>query len=76
MRIDDALRAAFTAPAPASPIELLLEAVRKVNATLWECGLLDEPDTRTPKERALPRPSTTPPMWANDPTRTRRQRNR
>jgi hypothetical protein len=35
-----------------------------------------EPDTRTPQERALPRPSTTPPMWANDPTRTRRRRNR
>lgn len=36
----------------------------------------DVPDTRTPQERALPRPSTTPPMWAPDPTRTRRRRNR
>ncbi|NKS62386.1 hypothetical protein GS493_05800 [Rhodococcus hoagii] len=34
------------------------------------------PAPRTPQERALPRPSHTPPMWANDPTRTRRRRNR
>ena len=33
-----------------------------------------EPDARTPQQRALPRPSTTPPMWANDPTRSRRPR--
>ena len=33
-----------------------------------------EPDTRMPQQRALPRPSTTPPMWANDPTRSRRPR--
>ncbi|OZE04349.1 hypothetical protein CH249_25790 [Rhodococcus sp. 05-2255-3B1] len=33
-----------------------------------------EPDTRTPQQRALPRPSTTPPMWANDVTRSRRPR--
>lgn len=37
-------------------------------------ALADEPDTRTPQQRALPRPSTTPPMWANDPTRSRRPR--
>lgn len=29
----------------------------------------------TPQERALPRPSTTPPMWAVDATRSRRRRN-
>lgn len=29
----------------------------------------------TPQERALPRPSSTPPMWAVDPTRSRRRRN-
>lgn len=33
-----------------------------------------EPDARTPQQRALPRPSTTPPMWANDVTRSRRPR--
>lgn len=33
-----------------------------------------EPDTRTPQERALPRPSTTPPMWAVDAGRQRRTR--
>ncbi|WP_032402469.1 hypothetical protein [Rhodococcoides fascians] len=35
---------------------------------------VSEPDTRTPQQRALPRPSTTPPMWANDVTRSRRPR--
>lgn len=30
----------------------------------------------TPQQRALPRPSHQPPMWANNPTRTRRTRNR
>lgn len=35
-------------------------------------GLLPKPDTRTPQERALPRPSTTPPMWAVDAGRQRR----
>jgi len=33
-----------------------------------------EPDTRTPQERALPRPSTTPPMWARDVGTQRRTR--
>lgn len=37
-------------------------------------GLLPKPDTRTPQERALPRPSTTPPMWAVDAGRQRRTR--
>lgn len=40
-----------------------------------------EPDTFEPEldnrgRPRPPRPSTTPPMWANDPTRTRRTRNR
>lgn len=30
----------------------------------------------TPRERALPRPADRPPMWANDPARTRRTRTR
>ncbi|WJJ10398.1 hypothetical protein P9990_17655 [Prescottella equi] len=34
-----------------------------------------EPDSRTPRERALPRPSHTPPPWAQDPARTRRTKN-
>lgn len=33
-----------------------------------------ELDTHTPQQRALPRPSTTPPMWATDVTRSRRPR--
>lgn len=32
----------------------------------------DEPNT--PQQRALPRPTSTPPMWANNPTKTRRKR--
>jgi hypothetical protein len=28
----------------------------------------------TPQERALPRPSTTPPMWAQQPQRSKRDR--
>ncbi|WP_395704640.1 hypothetical protein [Rhodococcus ruber] len=38
----------------------------------------EEPKTgsRNVQDRALPRPSATPPMWAHDPTRTRRIRNR
>ena len=34
-----------------------------------------EPDTRSVQERALPRPSSTPPMWARNPAKTRRSRN-
>ena len=31
------------------------------------------PDARTPQQRALPRPSTTPPMWSVNPGRQRRR---
>lgn len=34
-----------------------------------------EPDTRSVQERALPRPSSMVPMWAQNPARTRRSRN-
>ncbi|MEA1798532.1 hypothetical protein [Rhodococcus qingshengii] len=43
-------------------------------ATQALSGWLPEPDTRTPQERALPRPSLTPPMWAVDAGRQRRSR--
>ena len=33
-------------------------------------------EPQTPQQRALPRPSTTPPMWAQQPNRNRRGRNR
>ncbi|WP_155288353.1 hypothetical protein [Rhodococcoides fascians] len=49
------------------------EAIRSGFAGLG-AQLDAEPDTRTPQQRALPRPSTTPPMWANDVTRSRRPR--
>lgn len=42
----------------------------------WHLANQPEPDTRTPQQRALPQPSTTPPMWAHDPTRSRRPRRR
>lgn len=35
-----------------------------------------EPDTRSPKERAMPRPSSELPMWAVQPNRRPRRRNR
>lgn len=34
-----------------------------------------EESLETPQQRALPRPSHQPPMWANNPTRTRRTHN-
>lgn len=43
-------------------------------AAEFQHGPQPEPDTRTPQERALPRPSTTPPMWAVDASRQRRTR--
>ena len=40
---------------------------------IWET---DEADpAETPRQRALPRPSTSPPMWAQDASRSRRRRN-
>lgn len=47
-------------------------AMRGGRAPSWFAE--DLPDC--PQQRALPRPSTRPPMWANDPTRSRRTRNR
>lgn len=50
-----------------------MESIRAGLAGLG-AQLDDQPDTRTPQQRALPRPSTTPPMWAVDPSRSRRPR--
>ncbi|WP_032376685.1 hypothetical protein [Rhodococcoides fascians] len=58
-----------TDPADVTPSELILGAV--VMGGVFD-EVPPEPDARTPQERALPRPSTTPPMWARNPTRTRR----
>lgn len=45
-----------------------------------ETHVFDDEDFRraveTPQQRALPRPAAQPPMWANDPARTHRTRNR
>ncbi|WP_052740967.1 hypothetical protein [Rhodococcus erythropolis] len=51
---------------------LLADGV-SLDVSLWTPGD-PEPDTRTQQERALPRPSTTPPMWAVDAGRQRRTR--
>ena len=54
--------------------ESITAAMESVSATF--CGIashLDmEPDTQ--RQRALPRPSTTPPMWAHNPNHSRRPR--
>ncbi|WML63640.1 hypothetical protein [Rhodococcus sp. AH-ZY2] len=39
-------------------------------------SLISEDLPDSPQQCALPRPSTQPPMWANNPTRTNRRRNR
>lgn len=36
---------------------------------------LEEPEPVDPRTKALPRPSTTPPMWANTPQTRHRRRN-
>lgn len=45
-----------------------------LSGDLWEAVVAPEPET--PQQRALPRPSTTPPMWAVQPNRRNRRRNR
>lgn len=44
------------------------------NAPSWSGRVSLEPEQVTPEQRALPRPSHTPPMWAADPARARRPR--
>jgi len=41
-----------------------------------DMAIVDELEPETPQQRALPRPSTTPPMWAVQPNRRNRRRNR
>ncbi|WP_075833555.1 MULTISPECIES: hypothetical protein [unclassified Rhodococcus (in: high G+C Gram-positive bacteria)] len=43
----------------------------KLPAWMVDIGLA-EPEPETPKQRALPRPSTTPPPWADNPAGQRR----
>lgn len=50
------------------------EMVSRARQTLSGWLPEPEPDTRTPQERALPRPSTTPPFWAKDVGTQRRTR--
>ncbi len=59
----------------AGALRRILEMANPFDPAAWIMTVGDsdpEPDTRTPQERALPRPSTTPPMWAVDTGRQRR----
>lgn len=61
----------------AGALRRILEIANPFDPAAWIMTVGDsdpEPDTRTPQERALPRPSTTPPMWAVDAGRQRRTR--
>ncbi|WP_454835832.1 hypothetical protein [Rhodococcus qingshengii] len=59
----------------AGALRRILEMTNPFDPAAWAMTVGDpEPDTRTPQERALPRPSTTPPMWAVDAGRQRRTR--
>lgn len=64
-------------PDYASTLRRILEIPNPFDPAAWIMTVGDsdpEPDTRTPQERALPRPSTTPPMWARDVGTQRRTR--
>ncbi|OZF05231.1 hypothetical protein CH302_00995 [Rhodococcus sp. 15-2388-1-1a] len=61
-----------------NPLPETLAAVRRIfnewaetEPAAWSIEVGDD-DTRTPQQRALPRPSTTPPMWSVNPARARR----
>lgn len=54
--------------------ELVGVAARAAQAALFGAFPATPPAPETPQARALPRPAKTPPMWANDPTRSRRKR--
>lgn len=54
-------------------MEPINESIGVLQVTRWLAP--DEPEPPTPQQRALPRPSSTPPMWAHQPNQ-RRRRNR
>lgn len=72
---------------PVEPWQRLTDVMRRAAETLNQIGLgiadgltqagrpfTADPEPETPQQRALPRPSTTPPMWAHQPNRNRRRR--
>ncbi|MBM4592246.1 hypothetical protein LRM64_10085 [Prescottella equi] len=73
-RFNDTVRriAELVLPGAADSFRQITESLRPLMQDLP----YDMPDARTPQERALPRPSTTPPMWAVQPNRRNRRRNR
>lgn len=73
-RFNDTVRriAELVLPGVADSFRQITESLRPLMQDLP----YDMPDARTPQERALPRPSHTPPMWAVQPNRRNRRRNR
>ncbi|NKU91702.1 hypothetical protein [Prescottella equi] len=70
--VNDALNRAFSAFGSLAPA--MLESL--LPDELWAAAVDNETAPETPQQRALPRPSTTPPMWAVQPNRRNRRRNR
>ncbi|NKU63877.1 hypothetical protein GS891_12210 [Rhodococcus hoagii] len=70
--MNDALNRAFSAFGSLAPA--MLESL--LPDELWAAAVDNETAPETPQQRALPRPSTTPPMWAVQPNRRNRRRNR
>lgn len=70
--VNDALNRAFSAFGSLAPA--MLENL--LPDELWAAAVDNETAPETPQQRALPRPSTTPPMWAVQPNRRNRRRNR
>ena len=71
----------FIGPRALTPAEAkLVEALRGASDAIGafqlpvDPWLSDDPEPQTPQQRALPRPSTTPPMWAQQPNQRRRNR--
>ncbi|MFF2026580.1 hypothetical protein [Rhodococcus koreensis] len=52
---------------------ITISQIPSMTARRWLPG---DPVPEMPQQQALPRPSHTPPMWANNPTRQNRRRNR
>lgn len=69
--IEERIRTSMNALAElfASSAEEMCASMRGFAASV---AIPNDLEPETPQQRALPRPSTTPPMWADNPGRTRR----
>jgi len=57
-----------------SPLERTRDLLAEAQSFIADLNLAPPPEPETPRARALPRPSTTPPMWAPDMRRRRHRR--